>query len=124
MLYNRSAVVDCDDCGLNKVALGRKIGALVSCCAPVQHLGQKRTLVKLKVGNFTCEQHLAALGLGCSNSVDKHFHSRSIVEGSHESARKEGIADGNRAVGFDELRDELIVHLLMHVPEPIVTQKY
>ena len=61
------------------------------------------------------EQHLAALGLGCSNSVDKHFHSRSIVEGSHESAGKEGIADGNRAVGFDELRDKLIVHLLVHV---------
>ena len=53
VLYNRSAVVDCDDCGLNKVTLGRKISALVSCCAPVQHLGQKRTLVKLKVGNFT-----------------------------------------------------------------------
>ena len=70
------------------------------------------------------EQHLATLGLGCGNSVDKHFHSRSVVEGAHESAGKEGIADRNRAVGFDELRDELIVHLLMHVPEPIVTKKY
>ena len=68
--------------------------------------------------------HLATLRLGCCNSVHKHLDSHRVVKGSHESAGKEGIADGNRAVGFDELRDELIVHLLMHVPEPIVTIKY
>ncbi len=119
MLHDRSAVVDCNDCGRDEVSLRRKIGALISCSTAVQDLREKRALVAFNTGgNFTYlrrEQHLATLGLSCSNSVDKHFHSRGIVERAHKSAGKERISDGNRAVGFDELRDKLIVHSLMHV---------
>ena len=62
--------------------------------------------------------HLATLRLGCCNSVHKHLDSHRVVKGSHESARKKRVSDGNGAVSFNELRDEIIVNFFMDVQAP------
>ena len=38
MLDNSSAVVDCNDGGLNKVSLGWKVGTLIPCASAIQDL--------------------------------------------------------------------------------------
>lgn len=125
MLDNSSAVVDCNDGGLNKVSLGWKVGTLIPRASAIQDL--RGTDAESGSGCKNCDitrlkrvlnLHLATLGFGCSNGVDKYFDSGSIMERAHKGARKEWIPDGNRTVGFDKLRNKRVVHVFMHVQAP------
>ncbi len=119
MLHNRGAVVDGDNGGLNKVPTGWEVGALFPGSTAVQNLKRKRKIgafPKWHVSRARAQRlHLASLRLRGGDRVGEHFDSGSIVEWSHERAGKERVADGDRAVSLDKLRDELIINFFMNV---------